>query len=164
MLTKIDVVLGSVVRNCCRCGGEFRMGGQERVCQGCRKPRRHKSDGLGRHLTLREKQVVDLVSQAKLNKEIAYELHLSEGTIKEYLNKVYRKLGVKNRTELAVWSFVIRQNAASRQLASDVLLQESETLHRGAFTFAKAHRKPAAVNRRREEGVDRAAVSTVHCL
>jgi len=38
-----------------------------------------------------------------LNKEIAYELHLSEGTIKEYLNKVYRKLGLKNRTELAVW-------------------------------------------------------------
>ena len=49
---------------------------------------------------------MDLISQAKLNKEIAYELHLSEGTIKEYLNKVYRKLGVKNRTELAVWALL----------------------------------------------------------
>ena len=61
---------------------------------------------LCRHLTPREKQIVDLISRAKLNKEIAYELHLSEGTIKEYLNKVYRKLGLKNRTELAVWALL----------------------------------------------------------
>jgi len=59
---------------------------------------------LVRHLTLREKQIVELVGQAKLNKEIAYHLHLTEGTIKEYLNKIFRKLGVKNRTELAIWS------------------------------------------------------------
>jgi DNA-binding NarL/FixJ family response regulator len=57
-----------------------------------------------RHLTVREKQIVDLVSQGMPNKEIAYHQHLSEGTIKEYLNKVFRKLGVRNRTELAVWS------------------------------------------------------------
>jgi DNA-binding NarL/FixJ family response regulator len=48
--------------------------------------------------------VVHLVSQAKLNKEIAYELHLTEGTIKEYLNRIFRKLGISNRTELAVWA------------------------------------------------------------
>ena len=106
MLTNTEAVLSGLVRNCCRCGGEFRIGGQERVCQACRKPRHDKSEGLHRPLTFREKQIVELVSQAKLNKEIAYELHLSEGTIKEYLNKVFRKLGVKNRTDLAVWSFV----------------------------------------------------------
>ena len=70
----------------------------------CRKPRQAESGPLRRPLTFREKQIVDLVSQAKLNKEIAYDLHLSEGTIKEYLNKIFRKLEVKNRTELAVWS------------------------------------------------------------
>jgi DNA-binding NarL/FixJ family response regulator len=48
--------------------------------------------------------VVHLVSQAKLNKEIAHELHLTEGTIKEYLNRIFRKLGTSNRTELAVWA------------------------------------------------------------
>lgn len=37
-----------------------------------------------------------------LNKEIAFELHLTEGTIKEYLNRIYRKVGAINRTELAV--------------------------------------------------------------
>lgn len=96
----------SAIRNCCRCGQEFSISGQERVCSACRKPRQHKTSSLRPQLTFREKQIVDLVSQAKLNKEIAYHLHLSEGTIKEYLNKIFRKLGVSNRTELAVWSLV----------------------------------------------------------
>jgi DNA-binding NarL/FixJ family response regulator len=55
-------------------------------------------------LTFRERQIVGLVAKGRLNKEIAYELHLSEGTIKEYLNRIFRKLGASNRTELAVWS------------------------------------------------------------
>jgi two-component system, NarL family, nitrate/nitrite response regulator NarL len=59
---------------------------------------------LSPKLSFREKQVVDLVSQAKLNKEIAHELHLTEGTIKEYLHRIFRKLGTANRTELAVWA------------------------------------------------------------
>ena len=59
---------------------------------------------LNPKLSFREKQVVGLVSQAKLNKEIAFELHLTEGTIKEYLNRIFRKLGITNRTELAVWA------------------------------------------------------------
>jgi two-component system nitrate/nitrite response regulator NarP len=57
---------------------------------------------LNPKLSFRERQVVDLVSQSKLNKEIAHELHLTEGTIKEYLHRIFRKLGTKNRTELAV--------------------------------------------------------------
>jgi DNA-binding NarL/FixJ family response regulator len=59
---------------------------------------------LNPQLSFREKQVVKLVAEAKLNKEIAYDLHLTEGTIKEYLNRIFRKLGLKNRTELAVWA------------------------------------------------------------
>jgi DNA-binding NarL/FixJ family response regulator len=55
-------------------------------------------------LTPREEQIVELVRQAKLNKEIAGELSLAEGTVREYLSRLYRKLGVKNRTELAVWA------------------------------------------------------------
>ena len=106
MLTNTEPVSTDSVRNCGRCGDEFRIGGNERVCQACRKPKKQKSEQLARHLTLREKQIVDLVSRAKLNKEIAYQLHLSEGTIKEYLNKIFRKLGLKNRTELAVWSLM----------------------------------------------------------
>jgi DNA-binding NarL/FixJ family response regulator len=95
---------GEGLRNCCRCGDEFRVNENKRVCQACLKPKHSKAEPLKRHLTPREKQIVELVKQAKPNKEIAYILHLSEGTIKEYLNKIFRKLDVRNRTELAVWS------------------------------------------------------------
>lgn len=45
-----------------------------------------------------------LIRQAKTNKEIAYDLCLAEGTVKEYLHRIFRKLAVTNRTELALRS------------------------------------------------------------
>ncbi len=89
-------------RSCCRCGAEFRGDTRSRICPSCHTPKSEKP--LNPKLSFRERQVVSLVSQAKLNKEIAAELHLSEGTIKEYLNRIFRKVGVTNRTELAVWA------------------------------------------------------------
>jgi two-component system response regulator DevR len=63
-------------------------------------------------LTSREQQLVDLVSEGKLNKEIAHELALAEGTVRDYLSRLFRKAGVKNRTELAVWEMKRRRTAA----------------------------------------------------
>src|SRR5690242_17404560 len=53
-------------------------------------------------LTFRQTQIIRLVQHAKSNKEIAYELQLTVGTVKEYLHTIFRKLGVANRTELAL--------------------------------------------------------------
>ena len=93
-----------VAKSCFRCGGEF-LADRGRLCSHCRKPRlRSRTLPVNRNLSFREKQIVELVSEAKLNKQIAFELHLTEGTIKEYLNKIYRKLELKNRTELALWA------------------------------------------------------------
>ena len=92
------------LRSCFRCGSDFRSESGNRICPTCRNVRLTLQKPLNPRLSFREKQVVKLVSQAKLNKEIAYELHLSEGTIKEYLNRIFRKLGTTNRTELAVWA------------------------------------------------------------
>jgi len=92
-----------LVRSCFRCGKEFRRDGGTRICPSCRAPKRGRKL-LNRKLSFREKQIIDLICQAKLNKEIAYELHLTEGTIKEYLNRLFRKLQISNRTELAVWA------------------------------------------------------------
>ncbi len=86
------------IRSCCRCGREFQSRSRELVCTACRKPK------VSRELSFRERQIVELVRQAKANKEIAYELHLSEGTVKEYLNRIFRKLEVRSRTELAIWA------------------------------------------------------------
>jgi DNA-binding NarL/FixJ family response regulator len=93
-----------ISKTCYRCGNEFFTAG--RVCSVCRKPRlRIRRAPVSRELSFRERQIAQLVCRAKLNKEIAFELHLTEGTIKEYLNRIFRKLEVKNRTDLAIWAF-----------------------------------------------------------
>lgn len=91
------------LRNCNRCGREFRGERGQRVCSNCAAPKDIKRP-LSPTLSFREKQIVDLICKGKLNKEIAYELHLTEGTVKEYLNRIFRKMGATNRTELAVWA------------------------------------------------------------
>jgi LuxR family maltose regulon positive regulatory protein len=48
-------------------------------------------------LTYRELEIMELVSKGFLNKEIADILSLSETTIKTYLYRLYKKLGVNNR-------------------------------------------------------------------
>jgi DNA-binding NarL/FixJ family response regulator len=45
-----------------------------------------------------------LVLQGMVNREIADTLHLSEHTIKNYLFRIFDKLGVSNRVELALYA------------------------------------------------------------
>ncbi len=54
-------------------------------------------------LTRRESQLVSLLSQGLKNKEIATTLFISEGTVKVYLSRLFQKLGVKDRFELALF-------------------------------------------------------------
>ncbi|HEY8591840.1 MAG TPA: response regulator transcription factor [Sphingomicrobium sp.] len=53
-------------------------------------------------LTPRERELVDLVRQGLRNRDIAAQLGVTEGTVKVYLHAIFDKLGVDNRTELAM--------------------------------------------------------------
>ncbi len=53
-------------------------------------------------LNVREKAIAELVQQGMRNREIAAQLSMNEGTVKVYLHRIYRKLGIGNRTELAI--------------------------------------------------------------
>ncbi len=53
-------------------------------------------------LTTRERQIVLVLSEGLSNKEIARRLRLTEGTVKVHLHNIYQKLGIANRTALAV--------------------------------------------------------------
>lgn len=53
-------------------------------------------------LTTRERQIVLVMAEGLTNKEIAQRLKLAEGTVKVHLHRIYRKLGIANRTALAV--------------------------------------------------------------
>ncbi|HTN14568.1 MAG TPA: response regulator transcription factor [Sphingomonadaceae bacterium] len=53
-------------------------------------------------LTPRELQIAEAVSVGKRNREIADEVGTTEGSIKVYLHRIYEKLAIGSRTELAV--------------------------------------------------------------
>jgi DNA-binding NarL/FixJ family response regulator len=54
-------------------------------------------------LTRRESQLVSLLAQGLKNREIAATLMISEGSVKVYLSRLFEKVGVKDRFELALF-------------------------------------------------------------
>ncbi|MBW2942014.1 response regulator [Zhongshania aquimaris] len=53
-------------------------------------------------LTPQQFRVVTLLVQGLLNKQIAYELNVSEATVKAHITEIFRKLGVHSRTQAAL--------------------------------------------------------------
>jgi two-component system nitrate/nitrite response regulator NarL len=62
-------------------------------------------------LTRREGQLVVLLTEGLKNKEVATALGISEGTVKVYLSRLFAKLGVKDRFELAIYGLKNRVGA-----------------------------------------------------
>jgi DNA-binding NarL/FixJ family response regulator len=76
-----------------------------------------------RLLTKREEDVVRLVQEGLTNREIGRELHLSEHTIRNNLFRIFDKLGVSTRVELALYAI----NNSKRVLALALNDHDSET-------------------------------------
>lgn len=54
-------------------------------------------------VTKREVEILDLVAEGMTNGEIAQRLWVTETTVKFHLTRIYRKIGVSNRTAAAKW-------------------------------------------------------------
>lgn len=54
-------------------------------------------------LTAREWEVGTLLAQGMSNAEVATELYLGVNSVKTHIKGLYRKIGVRNRTEAALW-------------------------------------------------------------
>ncbi|WP_134767637.1 LuxR C-terminal-related transcriptional regulator [Nocardioides sp. 1609] len=54
-------------------------------------------------LTLRELDVIRLVTNGRSNQEIGAELYLGINTIKTYIRTAYRKIGVTTRVQAVLW-------------------------------------------------------------
>lgn len=54
-------------------------------------------------LTASEQAVVEKISEGLSNKEIAQELFLSEGTVKNYITEILSKLNLRDRTQIAIF-------------------------------------------------------------
>lgn len=55
-----------------------------------------------KNLTNRQSQVLDLIAQGKSNKQIAYDMGVSEATVKLHINALLRSLKVNNRTQAVI--------------------------------------------------------------
>lgn len=56
-------------------------------------------------LTEREAEIVEMVADGSSNKEIAEQLFLSEGTVRNYLSTILDKLSLRDRTQLAIFYY-----------------------------------------------------------
>ncbi|TDD60275.1 response regulator transcription factor [Kribbella antibiotica] len=56
-------------------------------------------------LTDREMDVVQAIARGRTNEEVSGELVVSLSTVKSHLGSVQRKLGLRNRTEIAIWAW-----------------------------------------------------------
>ena len=70
--------------------------------------RRRRADMLGddvllRKLTAQERRILEMMTEGATNREIAVRLNVAEKTIRNYVSGILAKLGMRNRTEAAVY-------------------------------------------------------------
>ena len=61
-------------------------------------------DDSGYLLSQRELEILKLMKQGKNNREIAQELHLTEGTVRNYVSQIFSQLGVRDRIQAVLWA------------------------------------------------------------
>ncbi|HRE30097.1 MAG TPA: response regulator transcription factor [Anaerolineales bacterium] len=76
----------------------------ERVFAEVRRAARAQESAAFAQLTEQERRVLILVAEGKTNREIAVNLHLGEGTVRNYVSNILGKLGVSNRAEAAAFA------------------------------------------------------------
>ncbi len=57
------------------------------------------------NLTAREVEVLELIAEGMINKEIARQLYISEKTVKNHVSNIFKKLNVSDRTQAAIYAF-----------------------------------------------------------
>ena len=55
-------------------------------------------------MTEREKEILKLIATGMNNKEIAEQLHITEGTVKNHISSILTQLEVRDRTQAALWA------------------------------------------------------------
>ena len=55
-------------------------------------------------LSKREIEVLKLIGQGKTNQEIAQELYITEGTVKNYVTRILSQLEMRDRIQAVIWT------------------------------------------------------------
>jgi two-component system nitrate/nitrite response regulator NarL len=70
-------------------------------------------------LTKREQSLVQLVAEGRTNRDISRELGLSEHTVRNYLFRIFNKLGTSNRLELALYAINHRETQREEPVTTE---------------------------------------------
>jgi two-component system, NarL family, response regulator DevR len=73
-------------------------------------------NGLFEALSPHERRIIDLVAEGWTNREIANRLQLAEKTIRNSVSTILGKVGVRNRTQLAVYVAEVMARSADRSI------------------------------------------------
>jgi DNA-binding NarL/FixJ family response regulator len=76
----------------------------ERVFAEVRRAARAQESSAFADLTEQERRILALIAEGKTNRDIAQDLHLGEGTVRNYVSNILGKLGVSNRAEAAAYA------------------------------------------------------------
>jgi DNA-binding NarL/FixJ family response regulator len=93
-------------------------------------------------LSRREHDVVQCVAEGLSNREIAARLKLTEHTVKNYLFRIFDKLGVSSRVEVVLYAFSVRGNDPAPGGSREPQNHQSETSRPNGNTTQEA-KKPA---------------------
>ena len=110
--------IGAAIQ-CVAAGGTFVPAGilvrfaQDRQNPSERRPSEDSKESF-ENLTPRELEVLTLIREGKPNKVIAYELDIRESTVKVFVRRIFGKLRVSNRTQLALLARAQSGSAASK--------------------------------------------------
>ena len=69
-------------------------------------------------ITPREKEVLALIAEGASNREISQILHIAEKTVKNHVSSMLRRVGCRDRTQLAIWANTVEgatQNSANAE-------------------------------------------------
>lgn len=81
------------------------LGARHKSAGGTPQPETLSVEGALAPLTEREREVVRAVADGLDNREIADALYLSAGTVRNHISSILAKLGLKNRTQIAVFFY-----------------------------------------------------------
>jgi len=72
--------------------------------------KRHTKKNISANLSNREHEILLLVAEGLNNREIAEQLYLSEGTVRNYISNMLDKLELRDRTQLAIYYYKSRDD------------------------------------------------------
>jgi DNA-binding CsgD family transcriptional regulator len=98
-------------------------------------------------LGVSEFQVANLVAEGMRNRQVALKLGLTEHTVSNYLFRIYNKLGISSRVELAVYIMKNRERLDVASSPANGSRPENETAQPLLARAAQESLKPKAVQR-----------------